>query len=47
VRQYAQELGHDEAAKMLNRTLIEESKTDERLTSMAVGHINMEAMRTS
>ena len=47
VRQYAQELGYDEAAKLLNRTLDEESKTDERLTSMAVGHINMEAMRTS
>lgn len=47
VRQYAKELGHDEAAKLLNRTLDEESKTDERLTSMAVGHINMEAMRAS
>lgn len=47
VRQYAQELGYDEAAKMLNGTLDEESKTDERLTSMAVGHINIEAIRTS
>lgn len=47
LRQFAQQLGYDQAAKLLNRTLDEESKTDERLTSMAVGHINMEAMRTS
>jgi ferritin-like metal-binding protein YciE len=43
VRSYAQQLGKDKAATLLNQTLDEESKTNERLTSMAMGHINMKA----
>jgi ferritin-like metal-binding protein YciE len=43
VRTYAQQLGKDKAATLLSQTLDEESKTNERLTSMAVGHINQEA----
>lgn len=43
VRTYAQQLGKDKAATLLSHTLDEESKTNERLTSMAVGHINQEA----
>jgi ferritin-like metal-binding protein YciE/osmotically-inducible protein OsmY len=43
VRSYAQQLGFDKAARLLEQTLDEESKTNERLTSMAMGHINVEA----
>jgi ferritin-like metal-binding protein YciE len=46
VRTYAQQLGKDKAATLLNQTLDEESKTNEKLTSMAVGHINIEAKRS-
>jgi ferritin-like metal-binding protein YciE len=42
-RTYAQQLGKEKAATLLNQTLDEEAKTNERLTSMAVGHINLEA----
>ena len=45
LRTYAEELGFSEAARLLDRTLDEESKTNERLTSMAVGHINLEARK--
>ena len=43
VRTYAKELGFDKDARMLDTTLDEESNFDERLTSMAVGHINLKA----
>lgn len=42
---YAQMLGHREAASLLDQTLSEECATDERLTKIAEGHINIEAMR--
>lgn len=47
VRKFAEQLGYDEIARLLNRTLDEEAKINERLTSMAVGHINMKAMQVS
>lgn len=47
VRKFAEQLGYDEIARLLNRTLDEEAKINERLTSMAVGHINLEAMKVS
>jgi ferritin-like metal-binding protein YciE len=43
VRSYAQQLELGKAATLLNQTLDEESKTNERLTSMAMGHINIKA----
>jgi len=42
VRTYAQLLGFDEAAKLLQQTLDEESAANEKLTDLAK-HINMEA----
>jgi ferritin-like metal-binding protein YciE len=35
VREWAQILGHTEAAELLNQTLDEESATDEKLSSIA------------
>jgi ferritin-like metal-binding protein YciE len=43
LRTYARQLGFDKAARLLDDILNEESKTNERLTSMAVGHINQKA----
>lgn len=43
VRTYAGEMGLDTITKLLQQTLDEEAKTNERLTSMAVGHINLKA----
>jgi ferritin-like metal-binding protein YciE len=40
LRTYAQLLGHDEAAKLLEQTLAEEEATDEKLTQLAEGGIN-------
>lgn len=37
VRSYAEELGFDEASRLLQQTLDEESKTDEKLTDIAEG----------
>lgn len=42
---YAQMLGHDKAARLLDKTLSEEYRTDESLTKMAESHINIEAMK--
>jgi ferritin-like metal-binding protein YciE len=42
---YAEMLGHQEAAKLLDQTLSEEYSTDERLTKLAESHINVEAMK--
>lgn len=43
-RTFARDLGHHEAAKLLQQTLEEEAATDEKLTEIAVGRINAEAM---
>jgi ferritin-like metal-binding protein YciE len=45
LRTYAQQLGFGKAAILLDDILNEESKTNEKLTSMAVGHINFEAKK--
>jgi ferritin-like metal-binding protein YciE len=44
-RTYANTLGHQRAASLLEKTLQEESQTDEKLTRLAESHINVEAMR--
>lgn len=44
VRTYAKLLGHSEATKLLQETLDEEKSTDEKLTELAVGSINTEAV---
>ena len=44
VRTYAKLLGHNEATKLLQQTLDEEKRTDEKLTELAVGSINTEAI---
>ena len=43
-RTYAKLLGHGEATKLLQQTLDEEKRTDEKLTELAVGSINTEAV---
>ncbi|HVL81290.1 MAG TPA: ferritin-like domain-containing protein [Actinomycetota bacterium] len=43
LRTYAEQLGQTEAARLLEETLEEEKKTDELLTQLAVGSINVEA----
>jgi ferritin-like metal-binding protein YciE len=45
VRTYAQELGYEKAAELLQETLDEESKTNEKLTKLAETSINLEANR--
>jgi ferritin-like metal-binding protein YciE len=42
-RTFAQQLGHDEVAAALQTTLDEEKATDEKLTELAMQHINEEA----
>lgn len=42
-RTWAQRMGHDRAARMLQETLEEESRTNEKLTQIAESHANMEA----
>jgi ferritin-like metal-binding protein YciE len=44
VRTYAQLLGEDQAAKLLQQTLDEEGQTDKKLTQLAEKSINVEAM---
>jgi ferritin-like metal-binding protein YciE len=44
VRTYAQLLGEDQAAKLLQQTLDEEGETDKKLTQLAEKSINVEAM---
>jgi ferritin-like metal-binding protein YciE len=46
-RTYAEQLGHHDAARMLQETLDEEKAADEKLTHIARQHINMEAAETS
>jgi ferritin-like metal-binding protein YciE len=43
VRTYAETLGEDEAAQLLQTTLEEEGKTDEKLTDIAVSAVNPSA----
>jgi len=47
VRTYAQQLGHDKAAALLQETLDEERAADEKLTSIAADRVNVEATRTA
>lgn len=42
-RTFAQQLGYDEAAKLLQQTLDEEHATDQKLTAIAMGEVNKEA----
>lgn len=43
VRTYAQMLGNEEAARLLQQTLDEEGMTDKKLTKLAMQCINVEA----
>jgi len=43
LKQWAQQLGMKDAARMLDQTLQEEKKTDEALTSLAEGVVNLAA----
>jgi ferritin-like metal-binding protein YciE len=43
-RTYAQQLGNEEAARLLQQTLAEEKETDEKLTRLAEEMINAEAV---
>jgi ferritin-like metal-binding protein YciE len=42
-RAWAQRLGYDKAARLLQETLDEESMANEKLTKIAESHVNMEA----
>jgi ferritin-like metal-binding protein YciE len=42
-RAWAQRIGHDKAARLLQETLDEEARTNEKLTQIAESHANMEA----
>ena len=42
-RAWAEKMGHDDAARLLQETLDEESTANETLTQLAENHINMEA----
>lgn len=42
---FAQQLGHNEAARMLHETLEEEKRTDEKLTRLAMSGINERAQK--
>ena len=42
-RAWAQRLGYDQAARLLQETLEEELKANEKLTRIAESHVNMEA----
>ena len=46
VRTYAEQLGYDDAADLLQETLDEEYDTDDKLSELAVNTINAEAMAT-
>ena len=43
VRTFAQQLGYQEAARLLQQTLDEEAAADQKLTALAVGRINQAA----
>jgi ferritin-like metal-binding protein YciE len=42
-RSWAERLGYNQAARLLQETLDEESKANEKLTQIAESHVNMEA----
>jgi ferritin-like metal-binding protein YciE len=44
VRSYAEQLGHNKAVSLLQRTLEEESQANEKLTQLAEGGINRRAL---
>jgi len=46
-RTHAETLGYSEAARLLEQTLNEEKATDEKLTQLAEGMVNEEAVETS
>jgi ferritin-like metal-binding protein YciE len=47
VRTWAQQLGHERAAAVLQQTLDEEMAADEKLTKIANSQVNIEATRTA
>lgn len=47
VRTYAEQLGHKDAARLLQLTLDEEGETDKKLTAIAESRINLDAVRTA
>ena len=47
VRTWAQQLGHEKAAAVLQQTLDEEIAADEKLTKIANNRVNIEATRTA
>lgn len=47
VHAYAEAIGNQEVAKLLEQTLNEEKKTDELLNKIAVGEVNKKAMQTA
>ena len=47
VRTYARQLGYNDAAELLQRTLDEEGETDKKLTTIAESRVNVEARRTA
>ncbi|MCL5746353.1 MAG: ferritin-like domain-containing protein [Acidobacteria bacterium] len=46
-RTYAEQLGHKDAARLLQLTLDEEGETDKKLTAIAESRINLDAVRTA
>ena len=42
-RTWAERIGHENAARLLQQTLDEESAANEKLTQIAESHVNMEA----
>jgi ferritin-like metal-binding protein YciE len=47
VRTYAEQLGFDRAARILQQTLTEEEEMDRKLTSIAQSRVNVEAAKTA
>ncbi len=45
VRTYAEQMGHDRAAALLQETLDEEMAADEKLTDIAANRVNIQATR--
>jgi ferritin-like metal-binding protein YciE len=45
VRTYAEQMGHERAASILQQTLDEENEADRKLTDIAVSRVNIEATR--
>jgi ferritin-like metal-binding protein YciE len=45
VRTYAEQMGHERAAALLQETLNEEVAADEKLTDIAASRVNIEAAR--